>query len=207
MSAHIKTVVVFCGSSDGSDPAITQQAEDLGRLLGQNGYDLIYGGGNTGLMGVIAKAASENGSQVKGIIPKIFHKAGDASQGSLAGTDEHVVENMLVRKDQMILEADAGIALPGGYGTLDEIYEMAVVQELKMYAAPDELIQPLLVINYDGFYDGIIAHHQVMQDKGFLRPGRNEIVTFVADAAEAIDTLNRVNQFGLVKARDFTPQP
>ncbi len=208
MAGYIQNVVVFCGSSTGNDTKIMAETEQLGRLLGQNGFGLIYGGGTHGLMGIVAKAALKAGAKVKGIIPEIFNKGGLGNQGELPGAEEHVVENMLIRKDQMILQADAAITLPGGFGSLDEIFEMAVTQQLKAFAEPDTPIQPLIVVNIDGYYDGQIANIDKMIEKEFLKAEFRNLIIFVDSAAEAIDVLRSLNAAPPVPAQDiarFTP--
>ncbi len=205
-TGHIKNILVFCGSRMGNDPAIVDQAETLGRLLGQNGYGLIYGGGVHGLMGVVSRAALGAGSWVKGIIPKVF-AAGASSQGSLVGSEEDIVETMMIRKDQMILQSDAAIALPGGDGTIDEIADILVAQEVKSVGAPDQPVQPIIVINYDGFYDDYIRQREKFVSKGFLSAAHQKLLIFVKDAQEAVDTLNRLNGQGPVAARNYVPAP
>lgn len=193
MSNYIKKVAVFCGSSLGNDESIREQSRLIGHGLGKGGYDLIYGGGTTGLMGIVAEAALAAGSKVKGIVPHIFRGANGKEQGYLKGSEEVLVEGMAARKEQMITEADAAIILPGALGSLDEIYEMAVAQQLKTYSDPDAKIQPVIVLNYDGYYDGQIASLDKMIEKGFLDPNFREFITFVDTAEEAISLLNEYN--------------
>ena len=207
MSNHIKNVVVFCGSSPGNDQGIIDESEKLGRLLGENGYDFIYGGGTSGLMGVSAKAALAAGSFVKGVIPKIFHTAGSKEQGHLQGALEQVVDSMSERKEIMMDEADACIVLPGAYGSLDEIYEMAVAQQLKVYTDPEANVQPIIVLNFEGFYDGQIASLDKMVEKGFLSADMREFVQFVDTADEAIAVLNASNAIAPVQAKQYLPKP
>lgn len=205
---HIRNIVVFCGARTGDNPRFRDQAQTLGRLLAQNGYNLIYGGGDMGLMGIVSKAALDNGAKVKGIVPKIFHKAsGAAPQGSIDGVAEDVVENMLIRKDRMILEADAAIAIPGGFGTLDEIYEVIVAQEMKIFGAPERPVQPMIVVNINGFFNGLKMQLQTSIDEGFIRPGRAALLQFVDSVEEAVALLNRRNQAAPEIAGTYARKP
>lgn len=204
MAGHINKIVVFCGSQFGRDQAIIQEAQKLGRLLGESRYNLIYGGGADGLMGVVSRAAIQSGARVKGIIPKIFWRAAESLPD---GSEEDVVENMMLRKDAMILQADAAIALPGGDGTIDEITEIVVAQQVKTYDAPDQIIQPVIVVNYNGYFDDYIRQRQKAVAMGFLSPAHEKLITFVADAQEAVDLLNRLNAREPEPARHYQPAP
>ncbi len=203
MGEYINKVVVFCGSSLGNDPKIIQETERLGALLGQNGFNLIYGGGTSGLMGVVSKAALENGAAVQGVIPEIFNKAGAKEQGTLEGADNHIVENMMIRKDRMIFMADAGIILPGGFGTLDEIYQMAVEQQLKTYAEPETKLQPVIVVNIDGYFDGMKIMADKMVEKGYLDPDHAKFIQYVDNADEAIELLKSFDERKPVPAKNY----
>lgn len=207
MARYIQDVVVFCGSSLGNDEGIVGQARRLGELIGQNQYNLIYGGGTTGLMGIVSEAALKAGAAVKGIIPKIFHAAGAKEQGSLDGSNDLIVDTMAARKQQMLDDSQAGIILPGAYGSLDEIYEMATAQQLKTYLEPESIVQPIIVINYEGYYDGQIASLDKMVEKGFLTPEFRKFITFVRDADEAVEALNEFNRYGPRQAKQFQSPP
>jgi uncharacterized protein (TIGR00730 family) len=203
MGGYIRNVVVFCGSADGHDPLIREQAKIVGTRLAKSGYGVIYGGGTSGLMGIVAEAALRGGAKVKGIIPKIFQKSGSKEQGSLAGADEHIVEDMMVRKGQMLIDSDAGIALPGGLGSLDEIYEMAVAEYLRTFAAPNTPIKPLIVINFEGYYDPLITMMDTMIEKGFLKAEYKNMIVFVDNAEQAVHMLNRFNEQEPLAAKNY----
>lgn len=205
--SHIRNVVVFCGALTGDNPVFREQAQTLGRLLAQNGYNLIYGGGNFGLMGVVSQAALEHGGKVRGIIPHVFNKAGTPGHTVPEGMEEHIVETIMIRKDRMIHEADAAIAIPGGFGTLDEIYEMIVAQEIRVHQTPDQPIQPMIVVNVGGFFNGIREQLQASIDAGFIRPGRAALVQFVDSVEEAVAELNRRNKAEPVPAGTFARKP
>jgi len=205
---HIKKVLVFCGAQEGNNPVFKEQAQALGRMLAENGYELVYGGGAAGLMGAVSEAALKAGGKVKGIIPKIFQKAGAASQGgSPDGVDEDIVETIMIRKDRMILESDAAIAIPGGFGTLDEIYEMIVAQELKVYNVPDKPVQPMIVVNVGGFFNGIREQLRASVEAGFIRPGRADLITFVDTVEDAVKLLNEANSKAPVPSGAFARKP
>jgi uncharacterized protein (TIGR00730 family) len=203
MEKYINKVVVFCGSSPGNDPEIVNQTELLGELLARRSYELIYGGGDDGLMGVLSKAVLKAGGRVKAYIPEIFRKSAGRLKAGSGRIEEHIVEDMLTRKDKMILDADAGIALPGGFGSLDEIFEMAVTQQIKSYVAPDQFVQPLIVINYNGYYDGQKASIEKMVEKGMLRKDHAKFIIFASDVNEAIDFLDKLNKQPPQKASKF----
>ncbi len=196
----MKKILVFCGSLPGNDPAYAREAEELGRLLGQAGYDLIYGGGSSGLMGIVSRTASEAGSRIVGIVPKGFAKESPVQIKLPANWQENVVEDLVTRKAQMILECDAAIALPGGFGTLDEIFEVIEAQEIRIYDAPETTIQPMIVVNQLGYYDGIRMQLARGIDSGFIRPQRKDLVRFVDTVEEAMKMLEKARGAPAVKA-------
>lgn len=153
-------MVVYCGSSRTSNPAYESAARALGRLLAERSIRLIYGGGSTGLMGIVADAVMEQGGEVIGIIPKSMASREIAHYGL---TKLHIVENMHQRKTMMLDMADAIVALPGGLGTLEEWSEAMTWLNLGYHAKPCGLL------NVNGFYDPLILQLERMRDEGFLR--------------------------------------
>lgn len=153
-------IAVYCGTCAGTDPAYTQQAEALGVWMAKNGHTLVFGGGNIGLMGVIAKAVSENGGKVIGVLP------GDigfiTSRPQPYCTEIITEADMTARKRKMMEIADVYIAFPGGLGTLDEITEVMCLVKI------DYLQKPAIVFNIKGFYDPYIAMLRKMTDCGFM---------------------------------------
>jgi hypothetical protein len=156
---NIKSLAVFCGSRSGSNPLFKKHAKELGEYIGKNNISLIYGGGKKGLMGDVANAAMENGGKVTGIIPELL--IGWESQ-HMGITDLQVVADMHLRKKIMYDLCDAAVILPGGNGTLDEMFEMLTWNTLKIHN------KKIIILNTAGFYDYLIKHMEHMQECDFL---------------------------------------
>jgi hypothetical protein len=156
----MRAVGVFCGSSAGVDPAYTTAARQLGELLAQQNITLVYGGAQVGLMGSVADAALAAGGRVIGVIPRLLMKK---EVGHTGLTDLRVVQTMAERKEVMMDLSDAFVALPGGIGTLDELFEVWTATQLGLQAKPCGLL------NVQGYFDQLLAflNHAVAQ--GFLR--------------------------------------
>lgn len=153
------SLTVFCGSRHGQDPAHIDDAAALGRWIGEQSWHLVYGGGNVGLMGEIARAALKAGAEVTGIIPESLMKR----EVGLDGLSRlEVVSDMAVRKQALIELADAFVVLPGGLGTLDEFFEVATLLQLDYHR------KPILLLNRDGFWDPLIALVQRQVHAGFV---------------------------------------
>ncbi len=156
----MKSIVVYCGSNPGKNPLYLNVATQTGQMLAKKQIKVVYGGGNLGLMGAVADAALQAGGEVVGIIPNFLAQL-EVAHATL--TEIHFVENMHQRKAQMVALSDGVIALPGGYGTLDELFEILAWSQLKTFHGP------VGVLNVNGFYDHLLAHCQKMVDEGFLR--------------------------------------
>lgn len=154
-----KSVAVFCGSKNGNDPIYIQHAFELGRLLALNHIKLVYGGGNTGLMGAIANAVLEHSGNVIGVLPEILK---DRERQHVGITELKIVPDMHTRKKMMFDLCDAAVILPGGNGTLDEMFEMATWNALTIHD------KKIILLNTAGYYNNLIAHINVMQVNGFL---------------------------------------
>ncbi|KAF0804856.1 hypothetical protein A6D6_02773 [Alcanivorax xiamenensis] len=165
-------IAVFCGSSSGVDPIYEQQARALARALVAQGHGLVYGGGRVGLMGVIADAVLEAGGEVIGVIPQALK---DREIQHTGITELHVVENMHQRKAMMAELADGFIAMPGGAGTLEEIFEVWTWAQLGYHH------KPCGFFNVIGYYDGLIGFLEHMVDQGFMKPAYREMLTVDAD--------------------------
>ncbi len=152
-------VCVFCGSSIGDIPIYKEIAEELGRRLARGGHSLVYGGGKIGLMGALADSVLFNHGQVIGVIPEFLMKKEVAH---LNITKLEVVRSMHERKKRMADLADAFIALPGGWGTLDELAEILTWTQLKL------IDKPVLILNTEGFFDHLVAQMTRMTESGFL---------------------------------------
>lgn len=144
----MQSVCVFCGSSAGANPAYARAARTLGTELARRGVAIVYGGGHVGLMGMLADAALDSGGTVIGVIPKALADREVAHHGL---TELHVVQNMHERKAMMADLCDAFVALPGGYGTLEEFFEVVTWLQLGIHE------RPVGLLNVDGFYDPLIA--------------------------------------------------
>ena len=173
-------IAVFCGSNHGHDERFTAQAKHLGALLLERGYGLVYGAGDVGLMGVIADAVLEGDGEVIGVIPQALVDREVAHDGL---TELHVVETMHERKRMMYDMADAVIAMPGGIGTLDELFETWTWNQLGY------LNEPLGVLNVAGYYDPLIEMVDKMVQQGFLRSETRRLLHVSDDAADLLDRL------------------
>jgi len=160
MARHFKSICVYCGSSTGANPEYRKIAQKTGEILAQAGIGLIYGGGRVGLMGALADAALAAGGQVTGVIPKalMVKELGHAGVQSL-----RVVRDMHERKYLMANLADAFIALPGGWGTLEELTEMLTWLQLGFHE------KPIGLINVRGYYDSFLDFAATMVREGFVR--------------------------------------
>jgi uncharacterized protein (TIGR00730 family) len=160
---NIERVAVYCGSAMGSDPVFAEAADALGRAMVERGIDLVYGGGRLGLMGRSADAVLAGGGKVYGVIPSALVDLEVAHTGC---TELHKVANMHERKAKMTDLADAFVALPGGIGTLDELFEAWSWNALGYHA------KPFCLLNVEGFWDKMIGFIDHATDSGFLSAQR-----------------------------------
>ncbi len=161
-----KLLCVYCSSSDRLDPKYYTAATELGRELVEHGWGLVYGGGKTGLMGAVARAVKDNGGRVVGVIPE-FMKARELA---FDAADELVtVITMRERKLLMETRADAFVALPGGWGTLEEIMEILTLRQL------DVVRKPCVFLNQDGFYDDLVRLFERMLHEKFFKPANMDL--------------------------------
>lgn len=154
-----KRIAVFCGSKSGSDPLFEQDAKELGKLIAAGNMTLVYGGGNKGLMGAVANAVMDGGGKVIGVIPELLLAWEQQHEGI---TELHVVSDMHTRKKMMYELCDMAVVLPGGHGTLDELFEMLTWNTLQIHN------KKIILLNTAGFYDTLVTHLQAMFQKGFL---------------------------------------
>jgi uncharacterized protein (TIGR00730 family) len=157
--AELRSVCVYCGSNAGSRPAYAERAAELGTRLAREGLALVYGGGNVGLMGIVADAALAAGGEVVGVIPEQLVNWEVAHRGV---TRLEVVASMHERKARMFDLSDAFVALPGGFGTLDEMFEMLTWRQLGLGD------KPCAFLDVDDFYDPLVAMMDRMVDERFL---------------------------------------
>ncbi len=173
----IKSIAVFCGSKTGINPLFIEHAKQLGYLLAGKGITLIYGGGNKGIMGAIAKAVLEKKGNVIGIIPKFLTEWEHQHHGI---SELHEVADMHTRKRMLYEKCDAAIILPGGYGTMDELFEILTWNQLNIHD------KKIIIVNTAGFYDHLILHLQAMEAEGFLYHKIVEKLTIVEEPGELI---------------------
>lgn len=171
---------VFCGSSAGRNPAFVSAAQALAAELARRQIDIVYGGGNVGLMGVVADAALAAGGRVIGVIPRGLVTR-ELAHGRL--TELHVVDSMHARKALMADLSDGFLALPGGFGTLEEFCEVVTWTQLGIHRKPCGLL------NVAGYYDGLLAFLAHALREEFLRPTHFEIVVAGDDAEQLVDRM------------------
>ena len=173
-----KSIAVFCGSKAGNNPLFLKHTLELGKWMGANKKTLIYGGGSTGIMGAIADSVMENGGKVIGVMPEVLVQW---ERGHKNITELHVVPDMHVRKSLMYELCDAAIILPGGNGTMDELFEILTWNSLKIHT------KKIILLNTAGYYNHLLAHLEYSQQQGFLHDNwRDKIL--VKDTPKAIFT-------------------
>jgi uncharacterized protein (TIGR00730 family) len=178
----MKSVTVFCGSSSGSENVYSAAAEFLGTSLAEQKIRLIYGGAKVGLMGIIADAVLKAGGEVVGVIPRFLRSKEIAHEGL---SELILVETMHERKTKMHELSDGVIALPGGFGTLEELFEMLTWAQLGLHR------HPIGLLNIQGYYDHLIILIQGMVDKGFLKAVNQEMLLSSTSVPELLMTMRR----------------
>lgn len=174
----IKSVCVFSSSSSAINSIYSDTAEELGKRLGEEGMDLIFGGADVGLMGVIARTAKNHGSRVTGVIPGLLADKGIAYHAA----DELIVSNDLRdRKGIIESRSDAFIALPGGFGTMEEIMEILTLKQLRLHN------KPVVFINTNSYYDNLIAQFEKGFEENFAKKKYEELYYVSGSAGDAID--------------------
>lgn len=183
----MKTIVVYCGANKGNLPDFEQSAAVLGAKLAALGIKVVYGGGSVGLMGVLADAVLHHGGQIKGIITNQLESLEVGHKGV---TEMVVVQSMSERKVLLLNDSDGVITLPGGYGSMDELFEALCLAQLHVYH------KPIGLLNVQGFYDPLVLMLDHMVKYGFLKPENRGLCIIESD----IDTL-------LQKMTEFEYQP
>lgn len=168
------SVCVYCGSRHGRNPAYTTAARALGQAMGERGWQLVYGGGKVGLMGEVADATLAAGGRVVGVIPQTLQ---DREVGHTGLTELHVVQTMHQRKQMMAERADAFIAMPGGIGTLEELYEVWTWRQLGYHD------QPIGLLNTAGYFDSLLGFMAHSVSEGFLSPEQHATLQVSTDPA------------------------
>jgi uncharacterized protein (TIGR00730 family) len=177
----IRSLCVFCGSNSGNDPFYAEVARDFGALLAASNIALVYGGGHVGLMGIIADAVLAGGGKAVGVIPRMLW---DREVGHRNLTELHVVESMHERKAMMASLSDAFVALPGGLGTLEEIFEVWTWTQLGIHR------KPLGFLDANGFYAPLLAFLDRAVDAGFIRAQYRSMAIVDVDPASLLRRLS-----------------
>lgn len=175
-----QSVAVFCGSHEGKNPLFKKHAAELGKLIAVLGIKLVYGGGKKGLMGSVAGAVLKNNGKVLGVIPKLLIEWEQQHEGL---TELAIVPDMHSRKKMIYEMSDAAIVLPGGFGTLDEFFEMITWNQLKIHD------KKIYILNSAGFYDHLIRHLNSMQQEGFLYEPVHERVIVCDNPVEVFNKI------------------
>ncbi|MDQ2069346.1 LOG family protein [Natronospira bacteriovora] len=178
-------ICVFCGSRTGRGSGYGALASRLGRALAESGHTLVYGGGHVGMMGLLADAALEAGGEVIGVIPENLVNV-EAGHGGL--TRLEVVTDMLTRKQRMIDLSDAFLTLPGGLGTLDELFEVLTWRQLGLHC------KPMLLIDENDYYRPLLDWMKQADGEGFLRGGDLTALILCRSVEDALSALNTPNQ-------------
>ena len=172
-SATPPSICVYCGSRHGAQAAYTAAARALGDAIGSRGWQLVYGGGKVGLMGEVADATLAAGGRVVGVIPESLQRL---EVGHIGLHELHVVPTMHARKQMMAERADAFIALPGGIGTLEELYEVWTWRQLSYHD------KPIGLLNTAGYYDDLLRFMRTTVSEGFLAPSQHDNLVVGAEA-------------------------
>jgi uncharacterized protein (TIGR00730 family) len=177
---EIQTLCVFCGSSDDIDHNYLKAAEMMGHSIAAHHIDIVFGAGRTGMMGALADGALASGGRVIGVIPEIFN----TPELLHAGLEElHVVESMHTRKAMMAELADGFIALPGGFGTFEELFEMLTWMQIGLHS------KPIGILNVNEYFNPLLKLIQHAQEQGFIYPEHRELICISDNPDELISSL------------------
>lgn len=177
MNMAIQSLAVFCGSKNGNNPLFAQHAAALGELMAKQGIKLVYGGGSAGIMGIIADSVMQYGGHVTGFIPKILLEWEVQHRGI---TELVVCDDMHERKRRIYSVSDAAIILPGGFGTLDELFEIVTWNQLTIHD------KEIYILNSGGFYDHLVQHIEVMKQENFLYEDAVKRITVINEPGELL---------------------
>ncbi|KAK6802508.1 hypothetical protein RDI58_000288 [Solanum bulbocastanum] len=178
--SKFKRICVFCGSSSGKKPTYQEAATELGKQLVEKGIDLVYGGGSVGLMGLVSQAVHDGGRHVLGVIPRTLMPR--EITGETIG-EVRAVSGMHQRKAEMARQADAFIALPGGYGTLEELLEVITWAQLGIHR------KPVGLLNVEGYYNSLLSFLDKAVDEGFISPIARKIIVSAQTAQQLVKQL------------------
>jgi len=176
----IVSLAVFCGSKNGIDGLYAKHAQQLGKMMADHNVAMIYGGGSTGLMGTVADAVMQHNGKVTGIIPHVLVEWEHQHHGI---TELIISDDMHERKKKMYELCDAAIILPGGFGTLDELFEMLTWNQLSIHD------KKIFILNSGGFFDLLLAHIDHLEKHGFLYETAKERITVLSDPSQLVEYL------------------
>lgn len=177
----IKSLGVFCGASDGKNTDFVKDAAKLGKILAQNGIRLVYGAGHTGMMGALSKSVLDEGGHVTGIINT---KLQALEPQTYDLSELKILPSMHIRKDAMFEASDAFCVLPGGIGTLDEVFEITTLKQLK------EHYKPIIMYNAHGFWEPFRKIVDTLIEEGYARPEHAGLVTYVDKIEDILPTID-----------------
>ncbi len=178
-----RTICIYCGARTGSSPIAAEAAAHLGRALVERGWNLLYGGGSLGLMGVVARSVLEHGGHVIGVIPQALM---EHEIGLLEATELVITRTLYERKATMDERSDAFVVLPGGFGTLDELMEMLTLRQLGYNS------KPIIILNLDGYYDPLFRFFQHAIACGYLAEQHITLYQVATTAEEALRLLDHM---------------
>ena len=176
----MNSICVYCGSSDKTDPAYTEAAYELGKVIASREIELVYGAGSTGLMGAVANGTLQNGGEVTGVIPEIFNTPNLVHQGL---TRLEIVGDMHVRKARLAELADAFVALPGGFGTFEELFEILTWAQIGLHQ------KPVGLLNVRQYFDPLIAMIDRANAEGFIYSEHKSLFSFAEDPHTLLEAL------------------
>jgi uncharacterized protein (TIGR00730 family) len=176
----MNSICVFCGANYNGDPVLKHAVEQLAEVLVSRNITLVFGGGKVGVMGILADAVLNNGGKAIGVIPQFLM---DKEIGHPGLTELHIVESMHQRKQRMNDLCEGIIALPGGFGTLEEFFEMLTWLQLGLHN------HPVGILNVNGFYDHLLLQLDLMVEQRFLKPANRQLVITSGDAIELINLM------------------
>lgn len=186
--------ILICASSRDLKDIYVSEAITLGHGLGESGHEVIYGGGNQGLMAVCAGAAAAAGSKIVGIIPDIFNKASPEVPHPTVTTE--LVANLFARKEKMLFEADLVVVLVGGIGTLDEMWEAAAANDIESYINEAGLVKPVVILNTNNFFEGSKIQMERCVEEGCVSREKLSMFHFVDDAKAALGIIGDYAEAG-----------
>lgn len=181
-NSPIKRLCVFCGSANGNSPRYLQQAKAIGHIMAENGVSLVYGGAMVGVMGELADAVMAQGQEVIGVIPECLI---EKEVANYKASKLHTVATMHDRKKMMYDFSDAFLVLPGGMGTLDEMFEILTWSQLKLHS------KPVYLLNEFGFYDSLLNYLQHSHDQGFIRAEHKNLLRVLNTQEDVRDILKQ----------------